>query len=203
MKKRLKRLVYVVLTLMIFLLCDGNVFSQETTTTAPPASNAVSTPTLVLESGTVIPIKLSSMLVASGSQPGTKFAGVVSMDVIASDGSVLPQNCKVQGVIVSAKKGGRLAGSAEIVLKLTFIQYEKKYHPVTTFALALSTEKAGKETIRKAGAGAAIGAAFNGGTGAGRGAAVMGGLQLLSHNGDMKVPAGYVLNFKLDKELKF
>ncbi|QZE12824.1 hypothetical protein K4L44_09505 [Halosquirtibacter laminarini] len=202
MYRNLTRILMLVAIFFSISLVE-TVMAQDAQSTPAPAPVVSETPTLVLESGTVIPIKLTSNLIASSSKPGDKFSGVVSMDIIAKDGSVLPQNSKVQGEIVSAKKGGRLAGSAEMVLKLNFVQYEKKYHPIVSMGLKINTEGAGKETIRKAGAGAAIGAAFNGGKGAGRGAAVMGGLQLLSHNGDMRIPAGYVLNFTLGQELKF
>ncbi|MDC1105579.1 hypothetical protein OAT16_02675 [Prolixibacteraceae bacterium] len=203
MKLRTRLFVCVILVSLILLFGNLGALGQEVNLGASTAVKPDSTVTLVLEAGTMIPIRISSLLVASAIQPGSKFAGVVSMDIITADGSILPQNSKAQGVILSAKKGGRLAGSAEIVLKLTHIQYKNMYYPIETFTLVLSSENAGKETVRKAGAGAAIGAVFNGGKGAGRGAAVMGGLQLLTNNGDMKVPVGYVLNFKLEKRTKF
>lgn len=146
------------------------------------------------DKGTVVPISISSNLVLSSTQPGAKFAGVLSMDIIADDGKILAQNSKVQGEVLSVKKGGRLAGASEIVLKLRFIKYQNKYHPIRTYALKLSTENAGKKTVRNVGTGAAVGA--------GRGAALMGGMQLLSNNGEMMVPKGFVLNFTLEEKLK-
>ena len=54
--------------------------------------------------GTVIPISISSNLILSSTQPGAKFAGVLSMDIIADDGKILAQNSKVQGEVLSVKK---------------------------------------------------------------------------------------------------
>lgn len=55
--------------------------------------------------GTVVPISISSNLILSSTQPGSKFSGVLSMDIIADDGKILAQNSKVQGEVLSVKKG--------------------------------------------------------------------------------------------------
>jgi hypothetical protein len=170
---------------------------KDSIVTAPAPASFIS-----FNKGTVVPISISSNLILSSTQPGSKFSGVLSMDIIADDGKILAQNSKVQGEVLSVKKGGRLAGASEMVLKLRFIKYKNKYHPIRTYALKLSTENAGKKTVRNVGTGAAVGAVFNGGKGAGRGAALMGGMQLLSNNGEMMVPKGFVLNFTLEEKLK-
>lgn len=209
MKMKLRLAIGGLLFLSFFLLSvESNGQSTETVDTIakPKVDTLVNAPSQVtyisFNKGTVVPISISSNLVLSSTQPGAKFAGVLSMDIIADDGKILPQNSNVQGEVLSVKKGGRLAGASEMVLKLRFVKYKNKYHPIRTYALKLSTENAGKKTVRNVGTGAAVGAAFNGGKGAGRGAALMGGMQLLSNNGEMMVPKGFVLNFTLEEKLE-
>ena len=156
----------------------------------------------IFPAGTIIPVEVDKSMVASELMANAKFSGTVSMDVISDDGHIIAQGTKVQGTVIEAKGGGRAVGKASITLSLSHIKVGDKYCGVNSHILVLEGEQQAANTARRTAVGAGVGAAFGGGKGAGKGAAIGGGLSLLSAKGDIKVPAGYVLQFKVSEPLK-
>lgn len=156
---------------------------------------------IVLPKGTNISINVDRNIASKSVQPEFQFGGVVDLDVLGNNEILIPAGTKVMGKVVSVKTAGRVAGQAEIVLILTKIQKGDKYIPVETEALAVQGESQGKKTVRNVGVGAATGAAFNKGKGAGRGAATMGAATILAGDGNITIPKGYNLQFPTASEV--
>lgn len=149
----------------------------------------------VLPKGTTISINVDRNIASKSVQPEFQFGGVVDLDVLSDNKILIPAGTKVMGKVVSVKTAGRVAGQAEIVLVLTKIQKGDEYVSIETAAIAVKGEAQGKKTVRNVGVGAATGAAFNKGKGAGRGAATMGAVSILSGDGNITIPKGYNLQF--------
>ncbi|WP_430817662.1 hypothetical protein [Carboxylicivirga sp. RSCT41] len=158
---------------------------------------------ITLPKGTNVSINVDRNIASKSVQPEFQFGGVVDLDVLVNNEILIPAGTKVMGKVVSVKTAGKVAGQAELVLVLTKIQKGDKYIPVETEALAVQGEAQGKKTVRNVGVGAATGAVFNKGKGAGRGAAVMGAATLLGSDGNITIPKGYNLQFPLASEVNF
>lgn len=158
--------------------------------------------TVVIPKGTNISINVDRSLSSKSVQPEFQFGGVVDLDILGTDNILIPAGTKVMGKVISVKTAGRVAGQAEIVMVLTKVQKGDKYISVQTEALAVKGQSQGKKTVRNVGVGAATGAAFNKGQGAGRGAATMGAVTVLSGDGNITIPKGYNLQFPTSENVK-
>lgn len=174
-------------TLLQLCLILGLVFSAKT------KADEITT----IPKGTNISINVDRNIASKAVQPEFQFGGVIDLDVLSADKILIPAGTKVMGKVISVKTAGRVAGQAEIVMVLTKIQKGDKYVPIQTEALTVKGEAQGKKTARNVGVGAATGAAFNKGKGAGRGAATMGAVSVLSGDGNITIPKGYNLQFPI------
>ncbi|WP_075604017.1 hypothetical protein [Saccharicrinis aurantiacus] len=159
--------------------------------------------TCTIPKGTNISINVDRSIASKAVQPEFQFGGVIDLDVLSVDKILIPAGTKVMGKVISVKTAGRVAGQAEIVMVLTKIQKGDKYVAIQTEALSVKGEAQGKKTARNVGVGAATGAAFNKGTGAGRGAATMGAVSILSGDGNITIPKGYNLQFPISDSVNF
>lgn len=164
---------------------------------------SVAQETIVLPKGTNVSINVDRNIASKSVQSEFQFGGLVDLDVLGNNDILIPAGTKIMGKVVSVKTAGKVAGQAELILVLTKVQKGDKYIPIETEALAIKGESQGKKTVRNVGVGAATGAAFNKGTGAGRGAAVMGAATLLGSDGNITVPKGHNLQFVLASDVSF
>ena len=157
-----------------------------------------------IPSGTAVSIQLDRALSSNGTQAGTQFGGTVDFDVLADNKIIIPAGTRVMGQVISTTTAGRLAGRADVTLKLTKIQRGDEYVDIASSALVVSaSEGQGRRTARNVAVGAGVGAVYNGGKGAGRGAATMGAVSLLGGDGNITIPQGYNLQFELIQNLEY
>ncbi len=154
--------------------------------------------------GTAVSIQLDRALSSHGTQAGTQFGGTVDFDVLADNKIIIPAGTRVMGQVTSTTTAGRLAGRADITVRLTKIQRGDEYVDIASSALVVSaSEGQGRRTARNVAVGAGVGAVYNGGKGAGRGAATMGAASLLGGDGNITIPKGYNLQFELIQGLEY
>lgn len=154
--------------------------------------------------GTLISIQIDRSVNSNSVQVGSQFSGSVDMDVIVGNKIVIPSGAKVIGTIVSAVKAGRIAGKAEVGFMLTKIQQGDRYVDASSSILTVSaSEGQGRRTARNVAVGAGVGAVYNKGKGAGRGAATMGAVSLLGGDGNITIPKGYSLQFQLQNSVDY
>lgn len=134
------------------------------------ASPADHSDALTLPEHTAIHVTLDQSVSSRQNRPGDTFAATVSHDVVVDGKTVIPQGSPVQGVVVEAKRSGRLMGRAQLELRLRDVQVDNQ-----TYDLRTSVQhRIGKGHKKRnwlwigggAGGGAAIGALAAGGTGA-------------------------------------
>jgi hypothetical protein len=165
-------------------------------------------PPVKIPAGTALSVTLSTSLDSGKNNPGDKFTGNISEDVVVDGKTVLAKGTAVEGKVVSAEGAGKVKGVGTMSLTLTEATVNGK-----TVALNTKThsDKA-KSTKGKdaaiigggAGVGAAIGAIAGGGKGAAIGAAVGGGggtaAVLATKGKDVEYPAETRLKFTLEEE---
>jgi hypothetical protein len=161
--------------------------------------------TVTIPSGALVRIRINQSLDSGRTQPGTKFDGVVTNDVVADGAVAIPRGATIQGTVVDSKKSGALAGRGELSLALTEVMLGGRSYPIVSDVWGHHSGDKTTETVNKTvlgGAiGALIGAAADGGQGAAIGAGVGGALGLgssaASGNGQVYVPSEGMLTFHL------
>jgi hypothetical protein len=122
---------------------------------------------------------------------------------------VIPAGSAVSGVVVDAKKRGKIKGEGDLSIRLTAINVRGRSYPISTSVLADSLKGKGKRTAVTTGGGAGLGAIIGGIAGGGKGAAIGAGVGagggflggMLSGNKQVEIPAESVLTFSLSSSL--
>lgn len=164
--------------------------------------------TVVIPVGTVLRVRVNQALDSRNTQPGTAFDGVVLTDVIAGNQIAIPRGASVQGVVADTQPGTPLRGRGGLALQLTQVVLEGKTYPLTTGEWdQAGMDKTGQtvgNTIGLGAVGAIIGAAAGGGPGALLGAGIGGaaglGVSSAGSNGEARIPAEAILNFRLAQQ---
>jgi hypothetical protein len=135
--------------------------------------------------------------ISSSDQAGKRFAGKLDTSLVVNGNVVAPAGSKVYGRVNNSQSAGRAVGQSQLSISLTDISINGKLVRIATSSSMHSGASSGAKTARGAGAGALIGAAFDGGRGAKRGAAIGAGASLLKPGEAVSVPAGTLLDFQL------
>ena len=133
---------------------------------------------------------------------GDVFAAVLEEPIVVNNWTVAAVGAKVDGRIVEADKGGRVAGKANLSIELTGLTIGdgRKIEIVTSPVGYEAAANRGKDAAKVgvgAGAGAAIGAIAGGGTGAAVGALIGGGAGAAMRGEAAEIPAETVVAFEL------
>jgi hypothetical protein len=179
-----------------------------------PDESAVQTRTFVIPAGTPISVRNDVLIDSSEAAPGQTYPAEVTNDVRDAHGKVLiPRGARAQLVIISASKGGKIQGAADLVLAMKSVSIGGRQYVVQTTDIREQGKKGigkNKRTGKFVGGGAAgggiLGAIVGGGKGFGIGAlsgAVAGGAaQVLTKGKAVKVPAETLLTFRLEAPVR-
>ena len=169
------------------------VETQVVTTPAPEGA---------IPAGTRLMVRTTQPLDSRRQGAGHRFNAVLEADLVGPDGAVVAKRgTTVYGQLAQAKQAGRLAGKTEMTIVLTDLLIDNKLTPIRTSAVQAVGEGAGKGTVGRVGAGAAIGGIANGSKGARRGAAIGLGTAVLTRGNQINIPAGTILDFQLADHL--
>ena len=181
---------------------------SEVAATAPaPALAPAPTPPpepVVIPSGTVITVRLSSALGSKSSKTGDTFQAVLGQPVAG-----IPPGSPVSGQVLNAKAKGKVKGEGELSITLTSISVKGHTYSIQTSPLDSTVKGKGKRTAATTGGGAAGGALIGGLAGGGKGAAIgaavgagagfIGGT--MTGNKQIEIPAESALSFTLSAPL--
>lgn len=187
-------------------------FSAGTSTPPPPAAAPAPapapapppapTPTRVtLPAGTMLIVRMDSTVGTRNSREGERFQARLAHDLESGGVVVAPAGTPVLGVVRRAQQAGRVAGRSELRLQLREINLGGTLIPIRTGNFSETGQSSFRDTARNAGLGAGIGAAFGGGEGAARGAAIGGATAVLREGNSITIPAGAILEFRLQDAL--
>ena len=162
---------------------------------------------VMLQSGAVMPIRLTEEINTKTAKANDSFNGTLAAAVTQNGMTLLPSGTPVVGRIVDAKPAGHFSGSAELAIELVSVRAPDGAagHDVTALTQQLSSKANGRgaNTAEKAGGGAAFGAIVGGLAGGGTGAAIgatSGGVLGLGANA---ITRGKEIDLKPEQLLQF
>lgn len=147
------------LAAMALLVCGPGLFSQST---AAPAKDAGAPGSLTILENTLIVVRTMTGLKASQMHDGNLLAFTVTSEASVDDVLAIPRGATVRGVVIRAKKTGKLTGAPEITLKLTSLTLGNRSYPITSYLFRVAGTSKTRPTevrvLKGAAGGAAIGA---------------------------------------------
>jgi hypothetical protein len=158
----------VLASIAIAALCGEQTIAQSSAAAAPEPPQSISSqptpdtpkaPITVLED-TLLRVMTNEPVSSKRTHDGDQVRFTVSEDVITNDGLAIPRGATVYGVVVKAKKAGRLTGSPELIFKLTSLDLGGRSYPLYTYEFKVTGASKTKPTEKKVAGGAAAGAAF-------------------------------------------
>lgn len=142
-------------------LAPATAEQQQFVSSQPPpaAKEAPKAPITILED-TLIRVMTNEPVSSKHSRDGDVVRFTVSEDVNTNNGLAIPRGATVHGVVVKAKKAGRLTGSPELIFKLTSLDLGGRSYPLYTYEFKVKGASKTRPTENKIAGGAAVGAAF-------------------------------------------
>jgi hypothetical protein len=134
-------------------------------------------PTVTLNAGMLIPVRLVDGLSSERNAPGDTFAATLDQEMVADGFVIAERGARVEGRILATSHGGRARGDAELVIELTRLNTSDGQRvQILTDSFHKQMEPNRSQDAEKIAAGAMIGAAIGAAAGAGKGAAIGAGV---------------------------
>lgn len=160
---------------------------------------------VVVPRDTTIQVSLNNTLASDENRPGDHFEATVTQPVMIENKTIIPEGAEVEGLVVDAKRSGRIMGRARLRLALESVDVNGKTYDIRTNS---KTKVGGNHKNRNIGfigggtvGGLLVGAAAAGGKGALIGAPIGAGAgtaaAFFTGKKDIRLPAETVLTFKL------
>jgi hypothetical protein len=155
-------------------------------------------------------VRNSDKISATSAVEGQTFPGVVTQDVIATDGQVaIPKGSDATLVIRGATDQGKMKGQSELAIDVASVRVHGKRYDLDTHDIVEKGKQgvgANKRTGIFTGGGAVLGTVIGAVAGGGKGAAIGAasgaaaglGTQALTRGKAVSIPAETILSFKLD-----
>lgn len=172
---------------------------------APPPAPTFREVTLPV--GTPLSVTLVTPLASNTSKVEDTVSGTLVQPLVVSGTTAIPRGALLSGTVLETKESGRVKGKASIALQFNRLNLRGESIRIQASRVAVEAQQNKKDDVKKggigAGAGAVIGAIAGGGKGAAIGATVgaAGGV-LATKGGEVKMPAGSIVNMTLTAPLK-
>jgi hypothetical protein len=115
----------------------------------------------VLEN-TLLRVRTNQPLSTRQTRAGASLLFTLSEDVGVDGVLIIPRGATIRGTVVESKQSGTLAGSPDLILKLTSLDLEGRTYPVYTYQFKVTGASKTKPTETKIKGGAVIGAVVGG-----------------------------------------
>ena len=154
--------------------------------------------TITVPAGTKLMVKLGQAVNTQMDKTGASFSGFLDLDLTVDGIVVAPKGSKLYGKVVKSDGGHRI-GKQTIVIQYTDLVVGNQQFPIVTDPLGAEGNKGG--LVKKVAAGALIGAAVDGGQGAGTGALIGTGVGVLAGGKHIQIAAGTLAEVYLKQPL--
>jgi len=186
----------------------GNTAASDTSPDGSATSVTLPQPAVMpvtLPEHTPIRVTLDQSLATDQSRPGDHFAATVSEPVIVDGQTVIPQGAHAEGLVVDARKSGRLRGRARLELALQTVEVDGQDYDVRTAVRTRVGRDHKKRNLGWMGGGAGGGLLIGALAGGGKGALIGGPIGLgagataafLTGKKDIRLRAETPLKFEL------
>lgn len=161
-----------------------------------------------IAAGTTVAIRMIDSIDSSVNQAGEVFHASLDQPLLDGDGNtVVPKGADVYVRLASVSSAGKMTGQSQVRLELVKLVYHGQTYPLVSTTYSQVGESRGKDTAKKVGAGAAIGAIIGAAIGGGKGAAIGGATgagaggvyQGATKGQQIKIASEARLNFQLDQ----
>lgn len=153
-----------------------------------------------IPAGTPLLVNLDNLISTDRHKAGHRFSAHLEGDLVIQGSVVAAHGSKIYGKVLESKKAGRLVGKSFLRITLDDITINGQRIPIRTESLSAGGKGSGGNTLGKVAVGAGIGAIANGSKGAKTGAAIGGGVALLTKGKQIQVPAGTLIEFQLSAD---
>ena len=179
-----------------------------------PEESHISTTTFTLPVGAKVEIRTDENINSKTAVEGQTFAAEIYRDVMDPAGDVvLPQGANAQLIMRAVAKGGRVAGSSEVLVDLASVSVGGRRYVVASSDVELRGKQglgANRRTAEYVGGVSAIGAIIGAIAGQGKGAAIGAGAgagagtvaEIITKGGSVNIPAETLLTFQLNQPLR-
>jgi len=154
--------------------------------------------TITVPAGTKLMVKLGQAVNTQKDKTGASFSGFLDLDLTVDGIVIAPKGSKLYGKVVKSDGGHRI-GKQTIVIQYTDLVVGNQQLPIVTDPIGAEGNKGG--LVKKVAAGALIGAAVDGGQGAGTGALVGAGVGVLAGGKHIQIAAGTLAEIYLKQPL--
>lgn len=183
--------------------------SSASQASVPEASPKPKFREVVVPAGTTLRVRMMTAVASDTSAIEDPVRATLESPVRIGGATAIPADAEVTGTVTSVQRSGKVKGRASLSFRFDRLsawdaRYELQSARVSRQARATKRKDATKIGVG-AGAGAVVGAIVGGGKGAAIGSAVGGGagtgVVLATRGEEVRVPAGTVVNMKLDAPL--
>lgn len=141
---------------------------------APPPVQAYEAPRgpVTIPPGTLLQVRTNEPVGSKFAKDGTLVQFTVIHDVAFGGVLAIPRGATVRGVVTEVRKNGDLGGSAELALRLTFLDMGGQSYEIQSDQFKVKGPNKAERTVSNAIGGALLGAIIGGAAGRGEGAAI-------------------------------
>lgn len=172
---------------------------------APPPPPKPVVKEVTLPAGTILPVRVTETLNSKTAQPNDVFHGSIAGDIGTQGVVVIHHNAPVLGRISDAREAAHFKGSALLSLELTQVTAQGQKIDLVTQLYSKEGSARGKNTVEKAGGGAALGAIIGAIADGGKGAAIGSvagagagtGINAATRGQEVVIPSETLINFQL------
>ena len=134
-------------------------------------------PTVTLNIGMLIPVRLLDGLSSDRNAPGDAFVATLDRELVADGFVIAERGARVEGRVINSKRGTKVKGGAELAIELTRLHTSDGQQVlIHTESFEKQMEPDHRQDAEKVAGGAIIGAAIGAIAGGGKGAAAGAGI---------------------------
>ena len=183
----------------------------QTENVTPPSPAEPPPPTVTLNAGLLIPVRLIDGLSAERNAPGDPFTASLDRELVVDGFVIAERGARVDGRVVASDRGGRVRGVSTLAIELTRVHTSDGQDvPIQTEAFEKRAAPDPRQDAEKIAGGAALGAIVGAIAGGGKGAAVGAGVGggagagdvLLTRGKPASLPSETRLTFRLNKTFR-
>ena len=152
---------------------------------------------VTIPEGTKLMVNVNKPISTASNPAGSSFSSILEVDFVFDGKVISPKGSPIYGKVIECR-GGKVVGGSKLTFQYTDIMVNGQLTPIVTDPIGVEGGKG--NTAKMVGAGALIGGAFGG---AGEGAAIAGGLAVLSagKKNHIQIPAGTLAEVPLKAPL--
>jgi len=165
---------------------------------------------ITLPAGTVIPVRMIEPISTETDHDGQTFKASLDAPVVVDGETIIPRRADAFVKVASAKESGQISGKPELKVQLDSVVIGDKRYTIDSNVFLREGQSQTKQTAKKAGLGALIGAGIGAIAGGGKGAAIGGAVgagggvavEAASKNEQARIESETRIDFRLEAPLE-